>query len=178
MLTTLRIISVSLCTISLTACMIDGTSQIDYPSNGYQNSPLYPEGYDNAGYYSNYREEARTQKNVSVPESYHVGAYRSPVAPKDVDKAWVAGQSPQAYTIELANDEKAARVAGTLQKAPKSERTAEVKYHQQGKVYYKGLYGSYPTQQAAQDALNALPDDVKKGSQVSAWGNIQDNLSE
>lgn len=178
MLTTVRILSVSLCVVGLSSCMIDGGTNSDsmnYQPNAYQNAPLYPEGYDNAGYYA---ETQTYKKEVMVPESYNVSAERAPIAPKNADKAWVAGQNPQGYTIEVAHDEKASRVAGTLQKAPKNERAAEVKYQDRGQVYYKGLYGSYPSQEAAQNALNALPDDIKQGSSIKEWGSIQNNLSE
>ena len=176
MLTTIRILGVGLCAVSLSACMIDGTnSSSGYQPYDSQPSTLYPEGYDST---VGYGYQAESKKEVVVPESYHVGAYHSPTPPKDLDRTWVSNQNPQGYTIEVADDEKAARVAGTLQKAPKSEHMAEVKYQRNGQTSYKGLYGTYPSQEAAQQALSALPEDVKQGASVKTWGSVQDNLGE
>ncbi len=177
MLTTIRLLGVSLCVLNLSSCMINDTGRSSDPSYGYgyENPPLYPEGYESIGTYS---DQTVNQTNVSVPESYHVGAERSPTLPKDVDKSWVSSQNPQGYTIEVAEGEKAAQVAGVLQKAPKNERMAEVKSQQGGKTYYKGLYGSYDSQEAAQQALSALPDDLKQSAGVKTWGSVQKNLSE
>ena len=176
MSTTIKILGIGLCMVSLSACMIDGTNNADtYQSYGTQNTQLYPEGYDSNVAYEYPRE---SKKQVVVPESYHVGAYHSPTAPKDMDRAWVSNQDPQGYTIEVADDEKASRVAGTLQKAPKSERMAEVKYQRNGQTSYKGLYGTYPSHEAAQQALNSLPEDVKQGASVKTWGSVQNNITE
>jgi septal ring-binding cell division protein DamX len=176
MLKIIRIVSVSFCAATLSSCMIGGQdNQSSYEPYGYQQSQLYPDGYDTVTYTP---EKPVPDSAVKVPESYHVGAYHSPLAPKDIDKNWVSRQNPQEYTIQLAQDEKAARVAGVLQTAPKNERMAEIKYQQFGKTYYKGLYGSYSSQEAAQNALNALPENVKQSAGVTTWGTVQSNLSE
>jgi septal ring-binding cell division protein DamX len=177
MFTKTQWLGLSCCFMMLSGCMIDD-GQISSGSNeAYmaQNSLLYPEGYENVGTYG-YQTEYK--KEVVVPESYHVGAYHSPSLPKDVDKTWVSNQSSTGYTIELADDEKASHVAGVLQKAPKNERMAEVKYQRDGKAYYKGLYGTYPTQEAAEDALKALPDEVKQGAGIKNWGSVQQSVNE
>lgn len=179
MLTKTKVMCISLCVVNLSACMTGG--QHDYSnaqSYDYQTSPLYPEGYDNTVIYSNDSYNTTTQQTPVVPESYHVGSTRSPIASKDLDKTWVTSQNPASYTIQIAEGDKAARVAGTLQKAPKNERMAEVKYQHDGKEYYKGLYGTYPNQEAANKALNALPDDVKQGAAVQTWGSVQQNITE
>ena len=176
MLANIKFLSVGLCAISLSACMIDGTnSSNDYHSYEAQPSTLYPDGYDtNVGY--GYPTESK--KEVVVPESYHVGAYHSPTSSKDIDRTWVSNQNPQGYTIEVADDQKASRVAGTLQKTPKNEHTAEVQYQRNGQVSYKGLYGTYPSQEAAEQALSKLPEDVKQNASVKTWSNVQNNISE
>ena len=178
MLTKLRILSVFLCAASLSACMIDDAQNntSNYQSYNYQNTPLYPEGYDNTMVYMD--QTATPSHDVVVPESYHVGAYQSPRPPKDLDRAWVNNQPSQNYTIEIADGENAAHVAGSLQKAPKSEHMAEVKYQRGGKAYYKGLYGTYPSAEAAQQALSALPEDIKQNAGVKTWGSIQQGVSE
>lgn len=176
MLTNIKIISISLCAISLSACMIDDGQDMtsNYQSYDYKNTPLYPEGYDSTAIYS----DETAKKEVVVPESYHVGAMQSPVSPKDLDKSWVRSQNPMGYTIQIANDEKAAHVAGALQKAPKNERMAEIKSQRDGKANYIGLYGTYPNYDAAHKALDALPADIKQGAGIKSWGSVQQTVSE
>ena len=94
---------------------------------------------------------------MTVPDSYYVGAYHSPTSHKDVDRNWVNSQNPQGYTIEVAEGERPAQVAGKLYKLPKNDRRAQIKYNKNGKTYYKGVYGSYNNYEDAQKALNNLP---------------------
>ncbi len=180
MLTKTRIVCVSLCAVSLTACMSGGQPNYgNYQPYDYQTTPLYPEGYDNTVVYSSpYDTRYESKQDVVVPESYHVGAYQSPTPSKDLDKNWVNSQNPMGYTIQIADDEKASHVASTLQKAPKSEHMAEVKYQRDGKAYYKGLYGTYPNYDAASKALGSLPDDVKQNAGIKTWGSVQQNVTE
>lgn len=177
MLTSIRLLSVGLCVVSLSACMIDGSNgtSTDYSSYQAQSSTLYPDGYDTA---VNYSYPTESKKGVVVPESYHVGTYGSPTSSKDVDRTWVSSQNPQAYTIEIADDAKASHVASALQKAPKSEHSAEVQYQRNGQAAYKGLYGTYPSEEAAQQALSQLPSDIKQNASIKTWGNVQNNISE
>ena len=86
-------------------------------------------------------------------------------------------QNSQAFTIELADEEKASQVANTLYKAPKNERMGEVKYQRDGKTYYKGLYGSFPSYEAAQQALSALPSDVKQNAGIKKWASVQNGVN-
>jgi len=169
-----RILVVSLGVVSLSACMTDNIGSYDNNLNTYQGSYLYPEGYDNAGDVN----QVSSKQTVVVPESYHVSALHGPTSPKDLDKTWIDSQNPQSYTIELADSDKPSQVASALSKAPKNEHMAEVKYQNQGKTYYKGLYGTYPSYDAAQQALKVLPDDVKQGAGVKAWENVQRSVSE
>ena len=137
------------------------------PNNGMQ---IYPEGYENMGAYSNYRVQ---EQPVSVPDSYHVGALRKPATHKSVDSQWVSSQSAGSYTIEVADSDKASAVANTLLKAPTTERKAEIKVQQGDKTAYKGVYGTYPSMEAAQEAMQKLPEDVKSNAKITSWGSVQ-----
>jgi hypothetical protein len=160
--------------LALCACSNYGpTALSDYQTHIDQSTDLYPEGYENAGSYADY---PAAKQPVAVPESYHVSHYRAPVRPQDADKQWVSSQDATHYTIELADDEKPASVANTLLSVPKTDRGAEVRYQQGDKTFYKGVYGSYPSKEAAEQALNNLPNDVKAKAQVKDWGNIQSHL--
>lgn len=162
-------IVVSICT--LCACSSfnpnGNTNDQTYTDHG---TDLYPEGYENTSSYPS------SKQPVYVPESYHVSAYHSPAKPKDVDQQWVGSQNANDYTIEVAEGDQPANVAKTLLKVPKTERQAEVKYQQGDKTFYKGVYGSYPTKEAAEQALQKLPYDVKPNAQIKSWGSVQGNM--
>lgn len=168
-------LSLCLCISSLSACTTyDQTStQIDEYSTA--DTQLYPAIYQSNLYLSDQYEGS---KQVVVPESYHVGANHSPTSHSDRDRTWMNSQNSQSYTIELGNSDKASDVAKTLYKAPKNDRMAEIKYQKDGKTYYKGLYGTFPTQEAAEQALKALPEDIKQNAGVKTWGSVQTGVGE
>ncbi|OGV45007.1 MAG: hypothetical protein A3F46_02400 [Legionellales bacterium RIFCSPHIGHO2_12_FULL_42_9] len=177
-----------LCWLGLSAC--DTThSGGDYSyetSGGYYGTSIdsnvdsssaytYNSSYDN---YSNYQEAPVGGEGVAIPQTYHVGTDHAPVPAKDRDRTWISEQNPQGYTIEIADGDKAAQVANKLVQAPKKERTAEVQYFRDGGQYYKGLYGSYSTEEAAKQALDALPDNLKQQAGVKSWRDVQGAVGE
>lgn len=171
----INFIVLGFCALNLCSCTINDNEQYtpNYSTYTYDNSQLYsPVNYpsSDAGYKSS------SEHSVSVPSSYHVGEFHSPVSFKNRDKIWVSSQNPQDYTIELAEGEKAAQVAQRLYKAPKNDRMAQVKYQVRGKAYYKGVYGSYPDAVSAQKALDSLPEELKQGASIKNWGSMQHNL--
>lgn len=168
----LKFLTLSLCATNLTACLMD---QPNYPSfqsyyTGYNSQP-----YVDTRYYSNYSNYNESQPVVEVPDSYHLGAFHAPISHKDVDRTWVNSQNPQGYTIQLGESEKAAQIAGTLYKVPKTERSAEIKYSNGSRTYYKGVYGSFGTYEEAQKALNNLPPDIQQGAGIKNWSSVQGN---
>jgi len=180
----LQYLTVSVCVSALSACASLNTIDNDPVYSSYQpytyNEMQYlPPNYtvDIAEYNNGGDSNEMRGSTATVPDSYHVGAYHSPTSAKDRDREWVSSQNPQEYTIEIADDEKAANVAGKLYKAPKTNRMAEIKYNRNGKAYYKGLYGTYKSQEEAQQALNALPEDVKQGAGIKNWNNVQSNVN-
>ena len=164
--------------LGLSACDTLGTAIY---GSGYSSSydyATYDYNYSFDGnnyYYSNdgYHSVPRTNRGVSVPNSYHVGQYRSPQSHKSRDKQWVKKQNPNSYTIEVSNGKKPATVAKTLNKAPKDNRRAQIKYKKNGNTYYKGVYGSYNSKQDALRAMNKLPADVRAKAGVRKWGKVQ-----
>lgn len=176
MLNKIQALSICLCVTGLSACTTSYSPKTytNYQYSAESTTQLYQDGYTGGGYYSDSYQE----KSVVVPESYHVGVNHAPTPHTDRDKEWVNSQNSQSYTIELADDEKASEVANTLYKAPKSERMAEVKYQRDGKAYYKGVYGTYPSYEAAQQALKSLPEDVKQKAGVKTWGSVQSGVTE
>jgi len=163
-------------------CALNACSSINYPSWGGNNNHwsegdlIYPEGYENNGGMSDVTPQDK--KVVAVPDSYYVGSAARPVSHKDDDRGWMSNQNPNSYTIELAHDEKASHVANVLLNTPKTDRSAQLKYQQSGKTYYKGLYGSYSDRESAQKALDALPDTVKQNAKIESWGQVQQNTAE
>lgn len=177
----LRHVSLFVCLGSLTACtsLDSGGKYSNTPPPTYNSSVpygstlLYPEGYESTSDRSNNLTELNETKTVSVPDTYLIGRDSTPMPHTDMDKTWVNSQDAAAYTIELANGDKASDVANTLYHAPKRERMAEIKYQRDGKTYYKGVYGTYPTREAAQQALKDLPEQVKQHADVKTWSTVQ-----
>lgn len=164
-----------ICSALLGCFMHNPEQQKDYyNSSNFTYNPLYPEGYETGGNF-NPPQPSSPASTVVVPESYHVGIDHSPVPPKDVDKNWVATQSPEHFTIELVDADKPYEVAKILSEVPKNERTAELKYERNGKTYYKGMYGTFDSYEAAQAALNQLPEAVKQTAGIKRWDGIQQN---
>ncbi|ASQ46599.1 SPOR domain-containing protein [Legionella clemsonensis] len=166
----------------LTICLSVGSlaACTNYQEANYAVYPGYqPYVYQHSYYQTydggvDYRYE-RAGGDVNVPNSYHVGPTHSPASHKAVDSNWVHSQNPQGYTIEIAEG-KASQVAGKLYRVPKNNRTAQVKsYGGDGKVYYKGVYGSYSSYEEAQQALTRLPEDIKQGANIKNWSAIQQN---
>ncbi|MCC5013939.1 MULTISPECIES: SPOR domain-containing protein [Legionella] len=169
----IRLLALGLCATTLTACS-------NYQQSSYYTTYqpyVYTDTYYRQGYNGgvDYGYQSPTGGQVTVPDSYYVGAYHSPTSHKDVDRNWVNSQNPQGYTIEVAEGERPAQVAGKLYKLPKNDRRAQIKYNKNGKTYYKGVYGSYNNYEDAQKALNNLPDDVKQSAGVKSWSKVQAN---
>ena len=175
MLTKTQLIALSLCAIGLTACNKSNEYWGSKSSNRGAAIQLYPDGYDNGGAYA--PGDAET-KQVVVPETYHVNETSPPQSFKSRDINWVSNQNPQGYTIELTSGEQASSVAATLQRAPKSERMAAIKVKQDGREVYQGIYGTFSSQEAAQAALNSLPEDLKQNARIKSWGSVQSEVSE
>lgn len=180
MFKTSRLIFVVLSSVGLISCMsYNPNGYMNYQTYTYDGRPFYPEPYGNQyPYYEQGHDDSQTKKQVVVPETYHVGPYHSPEPHKNRDRRWVQSQNPQSYTIKLAEGEKASSVARTLYKAPKQNRSAQIKFHRGGKEYYEGLYGSYPSYEAAQEALNTLPENLKQGANIKSWGSVQHQVYE
>lgn len=172
MLKLIKQFSIIASTCSLVGCGMYnlGGNPPPYQAQVNKGTQLYPEGYENTGAYANYPAQ---EQPVSVPDSYHVGTARQPVKHQNMDHQWVSSQNATGYTIEVADSDKPAAVANTLLKVPKNERMAEIKVQQGDKTSYKGVYGTYPTKEAAEQARQALPADVQSAAQVKSWGSIQ-----
>ncbi|KTD67904.1 MULTISPECIES: hypothetical protein [Legionella] len=160
-----------ICAFAMSSCTKDSDT-ISYPAFSYVDITQQPYNI-NSYNMTNYDYRYQQKREVSVPNSYHVGELHSPVSFKDRDQTWVNSQNPQAYTIELTEGDKASHVAQVLYKAPKKNRMAQVKYDQDGKTRYKGVYGTYSTSEEAQKALNSLPPELKGGASVVNWSSVQ-----
>ena len=172
-----KLLGILLCAAGLSGCVSHHPHGYPhYRAYTYEGQVIYPDNYGEYDMGEHRQSQTESSQKVVVPESYHVGSYHSPASHKDRDRSWVNQQHPGAYTIELADGDKASQVAGVLYKAPKKNRMAQVKYYRGGKTYYKGLYGSFPSYDAAQEALNTLPADIKQRANIRPWTSVQRNI--
>jgi len=134
--------------------------------------------YSNPEYrqYSDYQENQNGYhelRGVYVPDSYHAGGYRNPQKPQSRDNSWVRSQNPQGYTIQLSEGRKASAVARSLTQAPKRNRTATVKSYSGDAAYFRGVYGSYGSYDAAKQAMDSLPANIRSQAKIKRWGSVQ-----
>ena len=149
----------------------------DYQYGNYQmySDPeysMYTDYQERNNYYQRNQNSGMAQP-VEVPESYHVGSYRSPVSHRNRDNNWVNQQNPRKYTIQLSEGRKPSSVARVLTRAPKRNRTATVKSFNNGQAYFRGVYGSYSSYEDAKRALDTLPEEVKNQATIKSWGSVQ-----
>jgi hypothetical protein len=152
---TALVISIS----SLCACATynPGGYTTSLPSSTDHGTELYPEGYENTGYSSDYHQQ------VSVPDSYHVSSYHPPEKSKNVDEQWVGGQNPTGYTIEVADGDKASSVANTLLQAPKNERKVKLNISKVIKPFIKAcMEPTQPLRQRNKHSKHYRPISNKK----------------
>jgi SPOR domain len=170
-------------TLSLSGCNLMGWSNT---SPYTYHSPLYNDSYynpripgplnDSQPGVNGHRPYA--QGFQAVPDSNQYAGKIAPEHHKSLDSNWVNSQNPQGYTIELAHGEKPGEVAKQLTDTPKLERTAQVKYEKDGKTYYRGVYGSYPSREAAEAALKKLPSDIRNKADINQWNNVQSHATQ
>ncbi len=122
-----------------------------------------------------FKAHIKPTSKVVVPPSYYL-AKGQPVSHQTSDNTWIEKQDASGYTIQLTSNSSAPTVAKTLQQAPKDARMAQVQYDNNGQAEYIGVYGSYPTQEAAQAALAKLPQNLQSAASVKSWSNIQDKV--
>lgn len=125
--------------------------------------------YGQGGDYQRDYSGGRSQQEISVPNSYHVGRYRSPETPHSRDQRWVNRQNSSGYTIEITRGSKASQVAKDLMRAPKNNRTAAVR----SGGGYVGVYGSYSSYNDARRAFDNLPPDLRSKARIKNWGNVR-----
>ena len=113
------------------------------------------------------------RQKVTVPHSYHFAQHKSPKKHHSRDQNWVNQQNPQQYTIEIANQSSAAKVAKILHSTPKHERTAQIAYQGSHKKQYIGVYGSFATPEQAKQALKKLPPEMRQHAYVTQWKKVQ-----
>ena len=100
------------------------------------------------------------------------------ISSKNLDTVWAQQQLPEHYTIIIAQDISAAHVAMALHQAPKTAHMAEVKVQSRGSVSYMGVYGTYPTYEAAQQALTSNAETMQSSGVIKTWSEIQQNIVE
>lgn len=167
--------------IAAIGCGISGCSRVSYDFYRYDSSysdteMLYERGYivRDAGIQAGPPPLIKSKPVILSQDSMLVSTYagEAKVAHPPSDNVWVKQQVLTAYTIELVDDVKPAVVSHVLLQTPKMEHSAAYRYVHNGVTRYKGLYGSFNTHQAAQEALQKLPAKFKANSRITQFGNL------
>lgn len=177
-LVVLTLLTTTCVTLSGCELLSDGTTPLADGSSALISPPINRQYGNFGGTYSPGGYRGYRSREVSVPDSTFFEGRTTPVSHKQLDADWARQQNPQNYTIEIANDEKPAQVADTLQKIPKQARVAQIKEETDSKVTYRGVYGSYPDQKAAEEAMKKLPEDVRGQAKVKQWEQLQKNQNQ
>ncbi|MCX7116068.1 MAG: hypothetical protein NTW08_09215 [Gammaproteobacteria bacterium] len=84
------------------------------------------------------------------------------------DRDWVSAQPVNAYTIQIAQHAQSTQVAKVLHDTPKTARMAEVATANG----YVGVFGTYQTKEDAAQAMQSLPESIRKEARVTPWQEI------
>lgn len=104
----------------------------------------------------------------SVPENVHEVQVSIPQG----DDVWISQQASTAYTIELVDDISPTLIANQFLQTPQSEHHAQFRYLKNGTTHYKGIYGSFNTEEDAQAAMQALPAQLKSQARIIQFGRL------
>lgn len=79
-------------------------------------------------------------------------------------EAWVAAQNPNYYTLQLASSTNAQLIEKYYSENDLVGKAGYYRSQREGEDWYALVYGAYPTVQDAKDAIDSLPEDLKKWS--------------
>jgi len=77
---------------------------------------------------------------------------------------WVASQDPNYYTLQLASSTNQQLIEKYYNENNLDGRAGYYRSKREGEEWYALVYGAYPSVQDAKDAIETLPDDLKKWS--------------
>lgn len=77
---------------------------------------------------------------------------------------WVASQEPAYYTLQLASSTNKQLIAKYYAENNLDGKAGYYRSRREGEEWYALVYGAYPSVQDAKEAIDTLPDDLKKWS--------------
>lgn len=81
-----------------------------------------------------------------------------------VPQQWVSAQNPRYYTLQLASSTNKALIEKYYQENQLSGNAGYYRSKREGEYWYALVYGAYPSVNAAKEAIDSLPEDLKKWS--------------
>lgn len=94
------------------------------------------------------------------------------------DAAWIWGQGPARFTIQLAAGSNESAVLQVKQQVTLPGELAVAKALRDGKPWYVLVYGSFSSKESARDTISRLPATLKQsGPWVRSFNSLQDELS-
>jgi septal ring-binding cell division protein DamX len=105
--------------------------------------------------------EAYTSINAQSMQPTNVPAHVSiTLGPQE----WVAAQNPDYYTLQLASSTNQALIQKYYSENALTGKAGYYRSRRAGEDWYALVYGAYPTVQDAKEAIDNLPEDLKKWS--------------
>lgn len=161
---------------------VSGCGQVSYDFSPYDarysdTEMLYERGYivRDSGESMPYVPPPATPTRISGPSPAMPLAAQSSEVQVSIpqgDAAWIAQQARTDYTLVLIDDSKPSVVADVLLRLPKNAHVAQYRYVQNGTTRYKGLYGVFKTETAAQSAMMLLPAQFKAQAKIIQFGGL------
>ena len=92
-------------------------------------------------------------------------------------RAWISGQDPGRFTLQLASSLDEAAVIRLIEKRGIGQHAAYYATHQKGKTWYSLIYGSFADRRSAHQAMRKLPRTLRRDSpRIRSFQEIQAQL--
>ncbi len=92
--------------------------------------------------------------------------------------AWVRGRAADHYTVQLGSVSQEKNIIRLINENNISAQATYVKVNINGEMRYNALYGVYPSQDEARQAIKTLPENLQRNTWVRNFGLLQKLLAE
>jgi TPR repeat protein len=123
-------------------------------------------------------ETHQVKSKPTLKKRYHGAPLPVKTPEENKDATWIVAQNPQNYTLHLAASYNLPSLISVAQAIPNQTDVAYYQVAVRGKNWFTLIYGSYENADLAKQALEKLPQDIKKWSPVvRQFSELQKTLS-